>query len=361
MLNGNERRPFYRILFPGKDKESGLTARVPDVNETRLNGNFKIVSDEFRRIWDFIKNGFTTKTATVEGDASVGGDLDVSGDASVGGSISVTGNAAVTGDVTADDVTVNGVLDVTKRRCDASLSSVGWYRVFSFNIGANNTVRFSNSALIDINILSTYNGTNNMAHRITLMGLYTKPQFVNEISGSNTATPIIDKIRYTYGSDYKGHVDVHYSVSSANNVDVRFDENTRYTMPPYYVAESLQAVDDAPSGETVMAEYTFLANTDYGPTTFTPTSGTSYANYGGCYYEKRNGIMHVHVGVSGLTANTTTTVYTLPSDVRPVSSVTSYGVGGSFSLGVLGRANAGGAIEIRSEGTYAQIDFWYMQ
>lgn len=109
MMNENERHAFYHILFPRKDENKGMTARVPDVNETRLNDNFRIVGDEFRKLWQFIKGGFKTKTATVEGDASVGGDLDITGDASVGGALSAIG-----------DITSNGKSVVLKKKDDST-------------------------------------------------------------------------------------------------------------------------------------------------------------------------------------------------------------------------------------------------
>lgn len=121
MMNDNERHAFYHILFPRKDENKGLTARVPDVNETRLNDNFRIVGDEFRKLWQFIKSGFKTKTATVEGDASVGGDLAVTGDASVGGALSALG-----------DITSNGQSVVLKTYLDPTAAN--------YTIGSNNYV-----------------------------------------------------------------------------------------------------------------------------------------------------------------------------------------------------------------------------
>lgn len=119
MINGNERRAFYHILFPNRDKEGGMAARVPDVNETRLNDNFKIIGDEFRKIWEFIKNGFSTKDITASGDVSIGGGLDVTGDASVGGDLSATG-----------DITSNGKSVLLKTYVDTVAAD--------YTIGANN-------------------------------------------------------------------------------------------------------------------------------------------------------------------------------------------------------------------------------
>lgn len=112
MANENERRAFYHVLFPRKDENKGMTARVPDVNETRLNLNFKVIGDEFSKLWDFIKNGFSTKDITASGDVSIGGGLDVSGNASVGGALSVLG-----------DITSNGKSVVLKKHDDASGSA----------------------------------------------------------------------------------------------------------------------------------------------------------------------------------------------------------------------------------------------
>lgn len=77
----NEMKAFYRIFFPRQNDEGKLTARVPDVNETRLNENFKIILDEFRKVWNVIKN--------------------------------------------------SGLLDATSMRSSATLSEPGWYRIAS--------------------------------------------------------------------------------------------------------------------------------------------------------------------------------------------------------------------------------------
>lgn len=95
-------------------------------------------------------------------------------------------------------------------------------------------------------------------------------------------------------------------------------------------------------------------------TTFTPTSGSNYDNYGGCYYEKCGGVIHVHVGVSGLTANTDTTIYTLPSGYCPSSTVFAHGTGGAWNnLGYVD-VRTSGEVHVRSQGTYCGVDITYM-
>lgn len=93
---------------------------------------------------------------------------------------------------------------------------------------------------------------------------------------------------------------------------------------------------------------------------FDPTSGSTYAHYGGCYYEKYGGMVHVHVGMSGLTANTGTIIYTLPSGYRPSSMIPGHGTGGSWNnLGYL-EVRDDGDVYVRSEGTYLCADVTYM-
>lgn len=94
--------------------------------------------------------------------------------------------------------------------------------------------------------------------------------------------------------------------------------------------------------------------------TFTPTSGASYSGYGGCYYEKYGNVVHVHVGVSGLTANTATNISTLPAGYRPHSMVCAHGTGGSWdNLGYL-QISTDGVVMVRSKGTYCGADVTYI-
>lgn len=95
-------------------------------------------------------------------------------------------------------------------------------------------------------------------------------------------------------------------------------------------------------------------------TTFTPTGCSNYANYGGSYYEKYGNIVHVHVGVSGLTANTSKVIYTLPSGYIPATPIFGHGTGGSWNnLGYV-QIQTNGQIFVESAGTYCGADVTYM-
>jgi hypothetical protein len=103
-----------------------------------------------------------------------------------------------------------------------------------------------------------------------------------------------------------------------------------------------------------------ILGSDYVRTTFTPTRGSSYSNFGGCYYEKYGRPVHVHLGLSGLTASTSATVFTLPSGYRPSSPVYAYGTGGSWDVLCYAVIGTGGAIDVRSHGTYCGADITFM-
>ena len=111
---------------------------------------------------------------------------------------------------------------------------------------------------------------------------------------------------------------------------------------------------------SAIQEVKILGEENTSKTTFTPTSGSSYSNYGGCYYEKRGRTVHVHLGVSGLTASTSATVFTLPSGYRPSSPIYAYGTGGAWNTLCYVAIGTGGAIDVRSQGTYCGADITFM-
>ena len=176
-----------------------------------------------------------------------------------------------TGSMTASgDVTVNGVLDVTQRRCETTLSSAGWYRVCKITTIGRGDYSFA----IDLNICRQFYYANNEQHSIRLVGISDSFSFVNEDSKSNTQ--IIKRIRYTRDSNNNGYVDIYYDFSNANIVYCEFAAHGFY--PELYTIESLQSVDPSPNGETVLTTYEFTAN---GIRTVTLTSAHSSVTING--------------------------------------------------------------------------------
>lgn len=94
-------------------------------------------------------------------------------------------------------------------------------------------------------------------------------------------------------------------------------------------------------------------------TNVTPTSGTNYSGYGNCYYEVLGKLVHFHVGISGLTANTSTTIYTMPSGLRPSTTMSYKGNGGNTDSTAHLFANSNGTITVNSPQQYAMGEIWY--
>ena len=185
-------------------------------------------------------------------------DWDVAGDLSVVGNVGIGGNLGVSGSSTFQDATVNGVLDITPRRCQAaSLPSAGWYRAVSYNAGAYGNGEFA--FVVTLKITRAIS-SGNEAHEIKLLASSNRLVFADEISSGSAAN--ISRIRYTYNqSTGYAYIDIR-AVGALNNVvTVDFDVSTVLTRKNRFTAASLEAVADSPSGETVLTEYSFAANT----------------------------------------------------------------------------------------------------
>jgi len=163
------------------------------------------------------------------------------------------------------DAEFNGVIDVTQRRCYATLSSAGWYRVLVYNASDAGALTGGQGIAIDLHIQRATSAEN---HSITMRGVSgANISFVNESSKSRDN--LITKIRYTYNStSLKGYVDLYYNGSSARIVGVDFSVHGSLRInQSQVIAESLQSVADAPSGETVLTTYDFAANVSAASTT----------------------------------------------------------------------------------------------
>ena len=140
----------------------------------------------------------------------------------------------------------DSTVDVVQRRCSATLSSAGWYRVCK-------------TANVSGSILKFYINTVNVAetHEIDFMVSGTATNFTNE---SSVCTHVfIDKIRSTYnGADL--FIDVHYNTSNSNTVKVGFEAYGKASETDVTLSSGLTSVADSPSGETVVVTYNFHAD-----------------------------------------------------------------------------------------------------
>lgn len=85
----------------------------------------------------------------------------------------------------------------------------------------------------------------------------------------------------------------------------------------------------------------------------TLSAGAHYDTFGRCWYFKIGHRVRVHIGVSGLTANTTTTLWTMPAGYRPYSSVSFTGQSSSYSNIARCRVLENGEVRVSAASTYA--------
>lgn len=161
------------------------------------------------------------------------------------------------------DVTVGGVLDVVQRRCSATLSSAGWYRVFLYSSTNDDELAGGKSANIRITITRegiAGNSFRNEVHFIDFSLAYGSYIFSNETSVTQSLA--IDKIRYGYDlTNHFGFIDIHCKRNDSNPITVSFNVATDLETQGEMASVEPYSVADAPSGETVLTTYEFVANT----------------------------------------------------------------------------------------------------
>lgn len=185
-----------------------------------------------------------------------------------------SGGLTANNGLTADNATVTGVLDVTQRRCYATLTGANtWYRVLTFNADSANQAAGYAGCVIDLNI--GRKGADNETHSIQLEIVSANVAFSGEKSVS--VNKYIDKIRY-WRNDNIGYIDIH-TLSSNLIVWVDFNVHDAYSSQQNYSANSLETVSAAPAGSLV-AEYTFSSNAYHKPVAAEGVSnGWSYVLY----------------------------------------------------------------------------------
>lgn len=143
------------------------------------------------------------------------------------------------------------------RFVSATLSSAGWYRVLTIT-GTDDEILGIDGFVIDINIMRSSVGSAGEVHSIKLSTSYNNFVFYDE--ASNARSLGISKIRWT-SSSAGGHIDIYYTKTTSDTVAVDFTVHILESKKQLFNAESLQAVADTPSGETVRATYDFAGNT----------------------------------------------------------------------------------------------------
>lgn len=89
-------------------------------------------------------------------------------------------------------------------------------------------------------------------------------------------------------------------------------------------------------------------------------TGSSYENYGNVYYEKFGNIVHLHIGMSGLSPNSTNNVFTLPSNILPSSVITATGISIGLNNTCRMEIHEAGLVQIHPDAAYALVDVTYI-
>ncbi len=200
------------------------------------------------------------------------------------------------------DAEFHGVVDVVPRRCYAQLpttgNGAGWYRVLTLSGDSNDRPLGSPSFVIDITIVRQYGSSNNELHKVSLLAVYNSIAFANETSKSNNA--VVDKIRYMRNGKY-GYIDIHYDTSALNIVTVHFDVKAYPLIDYQFAATTPTSVAASPSGETVLTEYTFAANTE--GTITTPSAGVSGSQIIDSSSRRSGKVVSYHMSISSTSSS----------------------------------------------------------
>ena len=221
-----------------------------------------------------------------------------------------------------------------------SISAAGWYRAVKFAAGSANDALGYIGAVLHLDITRGYSGTANEAHGIDLNLVANNIAFVGEQSVSNVHG--IDKVRYNVNGS-NGYVDIHYTMSNANPVTVCFSVSTDSTNQSKFTVETLQAVNDAPSGETVLATHDFVANTHI--------SDSVSGSYGTIYYDRKGGVCSIYGDVNNVPTGAWTTLATgLPAPARTQFFIAQNGASTDF---VMCQLNTSGTLKFYGRGSYS--------
>ena len=226
------------------------------------------------------------------------------------------------------DTEFDKTVDVIQRRCSATLSSSGWYRVLkSANVSGS---------IIHVSVCVAEVAE---VHEIDFCVSGTLTKFTNESSVGNHS--FVDKIRFTTKDTFL-YIDVHYNSSSSKTVNINF-EAFGYAQLGKTTAESLQSVADAPSGETVVATYDFVANTHI--------SGSVVGSYGTIYYDRKGGVCSIYGDVNGVPNGAWTTLATgLPAPATTQFFIAQNGASTDF---VMCQLNTSGTLKFYGRGSYS--------
>lgn len=215
-----------------------------------------------------------------------------------------TSRLATTGGEITGDLQVDGVLLQTGYNAYAETQATGWLRVAE--------VPRVPGTVVEI-LINKHGAANQPAeyHNISLVILRSTVIFVNEGSWGDALH--VNKIRYTDAE----RLDVHVDQTALMDIEVKvFPAAPALAELAAIKAITPEFVNDAPEGETVLKEYTFLDNTER-------QYSIQYGGKSWSFRRKGNVVMMSTEGNLGVDiAAGTHTITTLPVGWRPSTTIT---------------------------------------
>lgn len=141
------------------------------------------------------------------------------------------------------------------------------------------------------------------------------------------------------------------SILNGNVVD-SLDENSTTNAPSQRVVkEGLDKVLEMNNPDILLDKKEVI--------NITPLVGSNYEIYGNSYYYKKGSKVYLHMGLSGLTANTSKTVFVMPVGYRPYSRISISGQGSGYNTTCGGELKTDGTLILTSTSTYAVFSVEY--
>lgn len=173
---------------------------------------------------------------------------------------------------------------------------------------------------------------------------------VEQPDGTKVATPAMVK-QFMEAGDFEatgevkdGHGNILADMAKADDVDAEIGDLSQTGLTGDSVADQL-------------ADLNNVTKVD-----LTPAVGSNYTSYGNSYVEKLNKLVHLHIGISGITPNTSiNAVFTLPAKYRPATIICAIGQGGQAwgNIAII-NVQSNGDVKVYSQDSYALADVYWL-
>ena len=189
--------------------------------------------------------------------------------------------------------------------------------------------------------------------------------YTDKLFGTNIATgSLSDGVAFNTGDNTKVVIGLYLTSPTTGNTysmsNVQVEQGETVTNYEPYVDKKIYVKNDnGVYDEICLDKYNDASLLHQNYIDITPIVGSNYAGYGNSWYYKKGTKVHIHIGVQGLTANTSNQITTLPKGFIPKSPIAVLGVGAGFQDIAYCQINNDGVMTLQSSSTYGLIDVEY--